>query len=135
MSSTPAGCLSCQELAAAGEVAGELRGGGSTWVPAVHARAQQEAVLTFFRSRLTHGGAVRVACCAHGWLVLSSGCCLGSKGSLSLRSCMQRALPPLLSCGCPRDPSEVPSLLVRFGWARHRWGWLASLAALGNAER
>lgn len=39
-----------QELAAGGEVAGELRGGGGTWVPAVHARAQQEAVLTFFRS-------------------------------------------------------------------------------------
>lgn len=38
-----------EELAAAGEVQGELRGGGSTWVPAVHARAQQDAVLSFFR--------------------------------------------------------------------------------------
>lgn len=39
-----------EELAAAGEVAGELRGGGGgTWIPAVHARAQQNAVLNFFR--------------------------------------------------------------------------------------
>jgi hypothetical protein len=48
--STPACFRPGQELAAGGEVAGELRGGGSTWVPAVHARAQQEAVLAFFRS-------------------------------------------------------------------------------------
>ena len=38
-----------EELAASGEISGSLRGGGSTWVPAVHARAQQESVLSFFR--------------------------------------------------------------------------------------
>src|SRR4051812_11937403 len=41
-----------EQLAAAGEVDGSLRGGGSTWVPAVHARAQQESVLSFFRSAI-----------------------------------------------------------------------------------
>lgn len=39
-----------EELAAAGEVAGQLRGGGSTWVPAVHAQRQQDDLLSFFRS-------------------------------------------------------------------------------------
>lgn len=37
-----------EELAAAGEISGALRGGG-TWVPRVHARAQQDSVLAFFR--------------------------------------------------------------------------------------
>lgn len=46
-------------------MAGELRGGGSTWVPAVHARAQQEAVLTFFRSGSTHDSLICTAGVTH----------------------------------------------------------------------
>ncbi len=38
-----------EELAAAGEISGALRGGGGTWAPHVHARAQQDSVLAFFR--------------------------------------------------------------------------------------
>ena len=41
-----------EELAAAGQVAGHLRGGASTWLPAVHAQRQRGDLLSFFSCAL-----------------------------------------------------------------------------------
>lgn len=53
-----------EELAAAGQVAGQLRGGASSWVPAVHARHQQDDLLSAFRcaSLLQSAGISALGC-------------------------------------------------------------------------
>lgn len=38
-----------EELVAEGAVQGTLKGGGTSWTPAVYLRTQQEAVLNFYR--------------------------------------------------------------------------------------
>ena len=41
-----------EELLAEGAVAGTLKGGGTSWTPAVYSRTQQDAVLNFYRCYL-----------------------------------------------------------------------------------
>ena len=50
------------ELVAEGSVHGQLKGGGSTWVPAVHSRRQKEGVAAFYSQNGCIGCAYNPCC-------------------------------------------------------------------------
>ena len=47
-----------EELAAEGAIQGQLRGGATTWVPAIYLRRQQESIVSFYKQNSYVG-------CAH----------------------------------------------------------------------